>query len=81
LRFDGAVAKQYYFLVKDVVRVLTFPTQATDRSNFAICLANLGDQLDDYRPISSWHEEFGSYFITLVPFRNCDEIQPPNFHL
>jgi hypothetical protein len=67
LRSDGAVAKQYYFLVKDVVQVITCPTQATNRSNLAICLANLGDQLDDYRPISFSPEEFGSYFITLVP--------------
>jgi hypothetical protein len=67
LRFDGAVAKQFYFLVNDVVRVITCPTQATNRSNLAVCLANLGNQLDDYRPVSFLTEEFGSYFITLVP--------------
>jgi hypothetical protein len=33
----------------------------------AIYLANLGDQLDDYRPVCFSPEEFGSYFITLVP--------------
>jgi hypothetical protein len=67
LRFDGAVAKHFYFLVNDVVRVITCPTQATDKANMAICLANLGDQLDDYRPVCFSPEEFGSYFITLVP--------------
>jgi hypothetical protein len=36
LRFDGAVAKQFYFLVNDVVRVITCPTQATDKANMAI---------------------------------------------
>jgi hypothetical protein len=67
LRFDGAVAKQFYLLVKNEVRVITCPRQATDTSNFAVCLANLGDQLDDYRPVSFSPKEFGSYFITLVP--------------
>jgi hypothetical protein len=66
-RFDGAVAKQFYFLVKDTVRVITCPTQATDISNQAVCLANLGDQLDDYRPVSVSPEEFGGYVVTLVP--------------
>lgn len=61
------MAKQFYFLVKEEVRVITCPTQATDSSNEAICLANLGDQLDDYRPVCFSSEEFGSYFITLVP--------------
>jgi hypothetical protein len=67
LRFDGAVARQFYFLVKEEVRVITCPTQATDSSNKAICLANLGDQLDDYRHVCFSPKEFGSYFITLVP--------------
>jgi hypothetical protein len=67
LRFDGAVAKQFYFLVNDVVGVITCPTQATDKANMAICLANLGDQLDDCRPVCFSPEEFGSYFITLSP--------------
>jgi hypothetical protein len=66
-RFDGAVAKQFYFLVKDTVRVITCPTQATDISNQAVCLANLGDQLDDYRPVSFSPEESGGYVVTLVP--------------
>jgi hypothetical protein len=66
LRFDGAVAKQFYILARDKVRVLTCPTQATDSSNLAVCLANLGDQLDDYRPVSFSPEEFGGYVITLV---------------
>jgi hypothetical protein len=68
-RFDGAVAKQFYFLVKDTVCVITCPTQATDISNQAVCLANLGDHLDDYRPVSFSPEEFGGYVVTLVPKR------------
>jgi hypothetical protein len=66
LRFDGTVAKQFYVLVKDRIRVVTCPTQATDSSNEAVCLANLGDQLDDYRPVNFSPEEFGGYVITLV---------------
>jgi hypothetical protein len=67
LRFDGAVAKQFYLLLKNEVGVITCPTQTTDSSNFAICLASLGDQLNDYPQVSFSPEEFGSYFITLVP--------------
>jgi hypothetical protein len=67
LRFDGAVAKQFYFLVNDVVRVITCPTQATNKANMAICLANLCDQQEDYRPVCFSPEAFGSYFITFVP--------------
>jgi hypothetical protein len=66
-RFNGAVAKQFYFLVQGTVCVITCPTQATDSSNQAVCLANLGDQLDGYRPVSFSPEEFGGYVITLVP--------------
>ncbi len=66
LRFDGTVAKQFYLLVRDRVRVVTCPTQATDSSNEAVCLANLGDQLGDYCPVSFSPEEFGGYVITLT---------------
>jgi hypothetical protein len=52
VRFDGGVDKQFYFLVKDVVRVIICPTQATNSSNFAVCLANLIDQLDNYHRIN-----------------------------
>jgi hypothetical protein len=65
LCLDRTVAKQFYVLVKDRIRVVTCPTQATDSSNEAVCLANLGDQLDDYRPISFSPKEFGGYVITL----------------
>jgi hypothetical protein len=44
LGFNGAVVKQYYFLVNKEVRVISCPTKATDSSNGAVCLANLGDQ-------------------------------------
>ncbi len=47
--------------------MITCPTQATDISNQAVCLANLGDQLDDYRPVSFFPEAFGGYVVTLVP--------------
>jgi hypothetical protein len=67
LHLDGAVAKQYYFLVNDAVRVISCPTQATDSSNNAVCLANLGDQLEDFCPVRFSPEEFGAYFVTLVP--------------
>jgi hypothetical protein len=39
-------------LVRNKVRAITCPTQATNSSTFAVCLANLGDQLDDYRSVS-----------------------------
>jgi hypothetical protein len=61
------VAKQFDFLVKNTVCVINCPTQATDIFNQAVCLANLGDQLDDYRPVSFSPEEFGGYVVTLVP--------------
>jgi hypothetical protein len=67
LRFDSTMEKQVYLLVKKEVQVITCPTQATNSSNFAVCLANLGDQLNGYRPVSFSFEEFGSSFITLVP--------------
>jgi hypothetical protein len=39
---NGTVAKQINLLIEDRVRVVTCPIQATDSSNEAVCLANLG---------------------------------------
>jgi hypothetical protein len=66
--FVGTVAKPFYFLVKDMVRVITCPTRATDNTNFTVCLTNLADQLDDYHTVSfsPSAEEFGGYVITHV---------------
>jgi hypothetical protein len=66
LLFEGAVAKHFYFLFKDQVSVVTCPTQATNSSNLVACLSNLGDQLDEYCPVSFFPREFGGYVITLV---------------
>jgi hypothetical protein len=61
------MSKQFYFFVKNTVCVIICPTQATNICNQAVCLANLGDQLDDYSPVSFSPEEFGGYLVTLLP--------------
>lgn len=51
---------------------MTCPTQVTNTSNHTVCLANCGDQLDNFRPVSFSPEEFGGYIITLVPKGTVD---------
>jgi hypothetical protein len=70
--FNGAMAKQFYFLAEDTVGKITCPMQATNISNQAVCLANLGDQLNNNHPLSFSLEESGGYFITLVTKATVD---------